>query len=66
MVQGSALEKPMAGRGTVGNAENPTERAADEIVNHNRRPARATHEVLRYPLAEATISKPPRLVTVSK
>jgi hypothetical protein len=63
---GAATEKPMAGHGTVRDTENPTERAANEISSHNPRPPRANHDVRRYPLADATISKPTRLVTVSK
>jgi len=63
---GAAIEKPMAGRGTVRDTENPTERAANKIASHNPRPPRADHDVRRYPLADATISKPARLVTVSK
>ncbi len=63
---GAAIEPPTAGRPTVRGTENPAQRPANEIASPSRRPARAKHEVLRYPLAEATISKPPRLVTVSK
>ena len=35
-------------------------------ANNNPPPPRADHDVRNYPLAEATISRPPRLVTVSK
>jgi hypothetical protein len=55
----------MAGRGTVRATESPTERAATEIAGYHPRPPHADHGLGRYPLAEATISKPARLVTVS-
>jgi len=35
---GASIEKLMAGRGTVRDTENPTERAANEIASHNPRP----------------------------
>jgi hypothetical protein len=56
----------MADRRTVRDTENPTERAANEIASHNSQPPRADHDVRHYPLADATISRPARLVIVSK
>jgi hypothetical protein len=52
-------------RGARG-AENPADWAANQIADRNSSPPRSDHEVGRYPLADATISKPARLVTVSK